>query len=264
MGTSLVRETAHEPEGRHDDARRAAECTPEFGIAANPTTIGALLRDADSGTRQRLALTLQRQHGNGAVRHLLAADSGQVVQRWAVTLSPATKDCSVILNYLNANSPHRASSGWAKTNASFNWGGDPVHSDSKGVITATVTNPTVTKNVSVDMPEWAPSHPGIAAAWQSMYGTLRAHETRHEEIADEWESTLTSRLSSLSVRVADRSLASFNAAVQAKWNSWLKEHQKAQKAIDPFSAVLDCSNVEPEGEAAEPGAEGEIAAGSEE
>ena len=244
--------------GRDGDA----DCTPGFDVAANPATIGALMRDADAGTRERLAASLQQRHGNAAVQRLLAA--GMPLQRWAVNLPRGTTDCARVVAYLDAHSPHRATSGWAKTSVRFNWGGDPAFTESDGVITATVANPTVTKHVGVDMPEWAPSDPAMSAAWGAMHGTLRAHEAEHERIANEWDTTLRTRLASLSVTVPKRTLAAFNAAVQAEWNSWLAEHQADQDAIDPFTAILDCSTPE-ESEEGEGGAgtEGETVEGEE-
>jgi len=240
-----------------------ADCAPGFDVAANPATIGALMRDADGGTRERLAASLQQRHGNAAVQRLLAA--GMPLQRWAVNLPRATTDCARVVAHLDATSPHRATSGWAKTSVRFNWGGDPAFTESDGVITATVANPTVTKRVSVDMPEWAPSDPAMSAAWGAMIGTLRAHEAEHERIATEWDATLSARLASLSVTVSRRTLAAFNAAVQVEWNSWLAEHQAAQDAIDPFTAMLDCSAPLAEGEEGEggAGAEGETVEGEE-
>lgn len=237
-----------------------AICSPAFEIAANPATIGTLMRGADTGTRERLATSLQQRHGNAAVQRLLAP-GGLPLQRWAVGLPRGTTDCARVVSYLDANSPHRASSGWAKTHVRFSWGGTPAYTEADGVITATVANPTVTKQVSVDMPEWSPTDPAMSAAWGSMYGTLRAHETRHEEIAAEWETTLSARLAALSVTVSNRTIAAFNAAVQGEWSAWLAEHQAAQTAIDPFTAILDCSG--PESEESEeteeggPGVEGE-------
>jgi predicted secreted Zn-dependent protease len=248
---------------RHGSRTDEAGCAPGFDVAANPATIGTLMRNADAGTRERLATSLQRRHGNAAVQRLLEA--GMPLQRWAVNLPPATTDCARVVAHLDATSPHRATSGWAKTSVRFNWGGDPAFTESDGVITATVANPTVTKRVSVDMPQWAPSDPAMSAAWGAMVGTLRAHEAEHERIASEWETTLTARLASLSVTVSRRTLAAFNAAVQAEWSSWLAEHQAAQDAIDPFTAILDCSAPE-EDETSEDGgagAEGETVEGEE-
>ena len=233
-----------------------------FDVALNPRTLGTLLAGADRGTSERLIGALQRRHGNAAVQRLVA-EAGLPVQRWAVTLAAGTTDCGVVVNFLNANSPHRASSGWAKTNVRFNWGGDPAHTEADGVITATVANPTVTKTVSVDMPVWAPTDPTMASAWSAMTASLRAHEAEHEGIAATWESTLRTNLTALSVTVPNRTLAAFNAAVQAEWNGWLAEHQADQLAIDPFTALLDCSGGEEEsgetGESGERGEPGELA-----
>jgi hypothetical protein len=263
MGETLVRARrpgrVTRPTGRDADS----ECSPGFAVAANPATIGALMRDADGGTRERLASSLQRRHGNEAVQRLIDP-AGLPLQRWAVRLPPATTDCAQVVGYLNANSPHRATSGWAKTSVRFNWGGTPAYTESDGVITATVANPTVTKTVGVDMPEWTPTAPAMSTAWGAMYGTLRAHEAEHERIAGEWDATLRTRLAELTVTVPNRSLAAFNAAVQGEWSAWLAEHQADQDAIDPFTAILDCS-VEEESAAPEEGAggEGETVAGEE-
>ena len=220
--------------------RAAPTAAHGFGVALNPATIGTLLAGSDGATRERLIASLQRIHGNAAVQRLLAGP-GLAVQRWAVTLPRGTTDCNVVVNWMNSHSPHRASSGWAKTNVRFSWGGDPSFTESEGVITATVANPTVTKTVSVDMPTWAPTDPTMAAAWSSMISVLRAHEAVHEGIATTWEGNQRTSLTGLSVTVPNRTLGAFNAAVQGEWNGWLAQHQADQTAIDPFTAVLDCS-----------------------
>lgn len=263
MASASARIGSRERAPQHGGGHGGAFCAPAFDIAANPATIQTLMRDADAGTRERLATALQQRHGNAAVQRLLAPE-GLPVQRWTVGLPPATADCGQVVSYLDATSPHRASSGWAKTSVRFSWGGSPAYTEADGAITATVSGPTVTKAVSVDMPAWAPTNPAMSQAWGAMSGMLREHETRHEKIATEWEATLTSRLSTLSVTVANRTLAAFNAAVQSEWNTWLAEHQAAQTDIDPFTAILDCSGGEPESEAEEePGTEGETVAAPE-
>lgn len=214
-----------------------------FGVAFNPATIGRLLDGSDRATRERLITTLQRIHGNAAVQRLLAT-SGPTVQRWAVTLGAGTSDCAVVVSWMNTNSPYRATSGWARTNARFSWGGDPAYSTSEGVTTATVTSPTVTKTVNVDMPTWAPTDPAMRTAWAAMIAELRAHERRHENIATTWEGTLRSNLTNLSVTVPNRTIAAFRSAVQTEWNGWLAQHQAEQTGIDPYSALLDCSGGE--------------------
>ena len=244
MGTALAHRTRERHAQRTDGrsgGRPSAECAPAFDLAMNPTTLRTLIAGADAGTRQRLADAVQRRHGNAALQRLLSPGAGLAVQRWAVRLPAATDDCARVVTYMNANSPYRASSGWARTNVSFAWGGDPSFSEADGAVTATVANPIVTKTVNVDMPAWAPTNAGMAGGWAAMTGDLRAHEARHEAIASDWETELRSRLSGLSVSVAHRTTAAFTAAVRAEWRSWIAEHQAAQTAIDPYTATLDCS-----------------------
>ena len=216
---------------------------------------------ADAATRERLADAVQRRHGNAALQRIVAPGPAVPVQRWAVTLPRGTTDCEAVVSYMNANSPYRANSGWARTDVSFAWGGDPSYSESGGVITATVANPTVSKTVRVDMPSWAPTNVAMAGGWSAMTGALRGHEARHEAIASSWEATLRSRLTSLSVTVPNRTIAAFNAAVRAEWASWIAEHQAAQTAIDPYTATLDCSGGAAESEAT--GLEGDLGAAGE-
>ncbi len=261
MGTALARAGTREHAPQRAGGRSSAACAPAFDIAANPATLRTLMAGADAGTRARLADAVQRRHGNAALQRLLTPGAPLPVQRWAVTLGRGTADCDRVVSYMNAHSPYRADSGWARTNVSFSWGGDPSFSDADGPITATVANPTVRKTVSVDMPSWAPTNAAMAGGWSAMTGDLRAHEARHEEIANDWETELRSRLSSLSVTVAHRTTAAFSAAVRAEWGSWIAEHQAAQRAIDPYTATLDCSGGGAEPEAA--GLEGGLGAAGE-
>lgn len=218
-------------------------CSPAFEVSLDPATIGALMARADGGTRERLTAQLQARHGNAALGHLLAGPGFATlpVQRWAVALPAGTTDCARVVSYMDATSPYRATSGWARTNARFTWGGDPAYSTADGVTSATVSNPTVTPSVNVDMPRWTPTDPAMASAWSSMTADLRAHEALHEAIATRWDTTLRSNLSTLTVTVANRNIATFRAAVQAEWDGWLGQHQAEQTGIDPFTAVLDCS-----------------------
>jgi hypothetical protein len=242
MGDLREPAPAHAPEGAVRGASSdGAVAEHGFEVAANPATIGVLLATADGATRERLVVGLQRRHGNAAVQRLLAAAGPSLpVQRWAVTLPAGTADCGVVVNWMNAHSPYRNDSGWARTNARFSWSGDPAFA-SDGSSTATVSNPHVTKTVNVDMPSWSPSDATMRAAWTSMTTDLRAHEGRHEAIADTWETNLTTNLTNLSVSVRRRTLDAFNTAVQAQWDGWLRDHQRDQRAIDPYSALLDCS-----------------------
>jgi hypothetical protein len=268
MGTDLASAPEHDHQPERVGDRSSARCAPGFAVAANPATLQALMRGADAGTRIRLADALQRRNGNAAVQRFLAPAAALPLQRWAVGLPRATKaaDCSTVINYLDANSPYKPA--WAKTLFTpIACGGWPIpaYTESEGVITATVSNPTVTMTPRVDMPEWSPTDPAMSQAWGAMYAELRAHEARHEEIGLQWKEILISRLTGLSLTVANRDVATFRAAVQAKWTAWLAEHQAEQTAIDPFSALLDCSGGESEDESEEStGAEGDVAATGEE
>lgn len=257
MSTAAARERRSVGSSRRTGGGSTAVlCAPRLELAANPATVRTLMLGADGGTRERLAEAIQHRHGNGALQRLLDPGSALPIQRWAVGLPRGTADCDRIVSYLNANSPHRADSGWAKTRVRFSWGGDPVFSETAGAITATVGSPRVTRTTSVDMPEWSPTNPAVVRGWTSMYGNLRAHEGEHERIGREWEERLRTRLSSLTVTVTRRTVAAFNAAVQAEWNAWLAEHQADQRAIDPYTALLDCSGGEEQTEGAETGVEG--------
>jgi hypothetical protein len=79
----------------------------------------------------------------------------------------------------------------------------------------------------------------MSRAWSAMWADLRRHESRHEDIADAWKATLLDRLTSLSLPIAHQ--ADGPAAVRRAWQGWLAEHQAEQTAIDPFTAILDCS-----------------------
>jgi predicted secreted Zn-dependent protease len=254
VGIERATATARDRPSRPVVEAPAARCAPGFDVALNPATVGALLADADAGSRERLVGILQARHGNAAVQRLLAPGGALPVQRWAVTLAAGTADCVRVVAHMDANSPYRATTGWARTNARFNWGGDPAYTTANGVTTATVASPTVTRTVNVDMPAWAPTDPAMATAWTAMTTDLRAHEALHEGIAATWESTLRTNLGSLRVTVPDRTITAFRAAVQAEWNTWIGQHQGAQTAIDPYTAVLDCSGgaSESEGTSAAP------------
>ncbi len=252
MGAALARADRRQPARQRDGGRSPAACVPALDVAANPATLQALMAGADAGTRERLADAVQRRQGNAALQRLVSPGGALPVQRWAVRLPVGTTDCERVVSYMNANSPYRRDSGWARTNVSFAWGGDPAFSVADGVITATVVNPTVTSTVHVDMPSWAPANPAMASAWSSMTGELRAHEARHEGIASDWETELRSRLTSLSVTLTHRTTAAFIAAVRAEWRSWIAEHQAAQRAIDPYTATLDCSDGAPATDSAGP------------
>ena len=245
--------TRRAPAGSEVDA---GVCAGQLRIQGRPAAVAAAIQSADPASRGRLIGQLQRQVGNAAVGALLArastaSENGDQfpVQRWAVTLPPATADCSVVVEWMNAHSPYRTRSGWALTSPTFGWGGDFSYSGAGNSLTVGITNPTVSLATTVDMPRWAPTDPGMKQAWASMTTDLRAHEARHEDVATNWKATLLSRLTNLSLSIKRQSDAS--AAVKKEWASWLVEHQADQSALDPFNALLDCSGASADSAAAE-------------
>jgi predicted secreted Zn-dependent protease len=236
--------------------------SPESGF--DPATAATFLCGADAGTRERFATALQRSCGNAAVQRLLAPSPSLPVQRWAVGLKADETNCLTVASYIDKNTPYRAenpkSPGWAKTKATFDWSGTPTYATSGKTTTATVTAPSITKSVKVDMPEWSPTDTVMKRAWTKAMGELRAHETTHEDVATTWESTLKTNLTGLQVTVADRTDPALKKAVGPKWDGWIKQHQADQTALDPFGVTVDClAAEEAEGEsasAAEPGEAG--------
>jgi hypothetical protein len=239
----------HEHVASHRAALRpeddAGACTGQVRLAGPPAAVAAAIRSADPAIRGQLIGQLQRQVGNGSVSRLLARGRGpevpgqMPVQRWAVTLPAATADCTVVVNWMNQHSPYRARSGWALTSPTFGWGGDFKYDGSGASMTVSIANPTVSLSTTVDMPSWAPTNLAMKPAWATMTADLRAHEARHEEVATNWKATLLDRLTSLSLSI--KSQAEGPAAVGKAWAGWLVEHQADQSALDPFSALLDCS-----------------------
>ncbi|HLY12885.1 MAG TPA: DUF922 domain-containing protein, partial [Candidatus Limnocylindrales bacterium] len=138
---------------------------------------------------------------------------------------------------------------WALTSPTFGWGGDLNFSGEGASLTVSITKPTVSLSTTVDMPGWSPTDPAMKQAWASMTSDLRAHEARHEEVATNWKATLLSRLTGLSLSVKRQ--ADAQAAVGKEWASWLVEHQADQSALDPFTALLDCSAGSTDSAAAE-------------
>jgi hypothetical protein len=238
----------HEPSHRaglqnEDDP---GACTGQLRISGPPAAVAAAIRSADPATRGQLIGQLQGQVGNATVSRLLALDHERglgreavPVQRWAVTLPPATADCMVVVNWMNRHSPYSGLSGWALTSPTFGWGGDFSYSGSGKSLTVSMVNPTVSLSTTVDMPSWAPTDSVMKPAWASMSSELRAHEARHEEVATNWKATLLDRLKGLSLSI--KTEGDGPAAMRKEWARWLVEHQADQSALDPFSAMLDCS-----------------------
>ncbi len=229
---------------RSDDDRGA--CAAELQIRGRPEAVAGAIRSAEPASRGRMIGQLQAQLGNRTVARLLAAVDrpagpglAPAVQRWAVTLPPATADCNVVATWLSAHSPYRALSGWAITQPTFGWSGDYVYNGSGKSQTVSLANPAVTLSTSVDMPSWSPTDPAMSRAWQAMWADLRRHESRHEDLATTWKDTLLDRLKALSLPIARQ--ADGPAAVGKAWAGWLAEHQADQRSLDPFTAILDCS-----------------------
>ena len=211
-------------------------------LTAKTGRLRSLLHSADGGLRGRAVRSLQQTAGNSSVQRLVDSVSGAAlpVQRYAVGVR-RTASCQQVIDWLNAHNPHRPA--WAKTTPRFNWTGRVEATGSAPDFQVSISDPRVTVRTTVDMPQWNPSDPAMATAWQAMHATLRAHESEHEAIADRWRETLQDRLANLSLTVTARRAAAQRAArtaVQAEWRGWLVEHQNDQNAIDPFDAVLDC------------------------
>jgi predicted secreted Zn-dependent protease len=223
-------------QGRGDEREL---CTNDLWFRGHPAAIVGALRGSGSGVRERVIDQLQRQVGNLGVQRLVEDDRALPVQRWPVGVARGTTDCMVLVSWMNAHSPYERTSGWAKTNAMFDWAGPLKFKGDGDSLTVGVSNPAVTLSKSVDMPTWAPTHPAMRSAWSAMTADLRAHEAQHEAIADRWKLTLKERLTGLSLSISRRSQG--QSAVQDEWNSWLAEHQADQTAIDPYVAMLDCS-----------------------
>jgi predicted secreted Zn-dependent protease len=239
----------HEHVASHRAALRTEDdlgaCTGQLRLGGPPAAVAAAIQSADPAIRGQLIRQLQRQVGNGSVSRLLArtrapgAPGQTQIQRWAVTLPAATADCMVVVNWLDRHSPYSGKSGWALTSPTFGWGGDFDYSGSGKSLTVSVVHPTVSLSTTVDMPSWAPTDSVMKQAWANMSAELRAHEARHEEVATNWKATLLDRLKGLSLSI--KSEGDGPAAVRKEWASWLAEHQADQAALDPFSALLDCS-----------------------
>ena len=243
------------PSRQHDGTWRAARrseddqgaCATELQVRGRPEAVAGAIKAAEPASQGRMIGQLQAQLGNRTVARLLAAvdrpagpaGPAPAVQRWAVTLPPATADCNVVATWMSAHSPYRTLSGWAITQPTFGWSGDFIYGGSGKSQTVSLANPAVTLSTSVDMPSWSPTDPAMGRAWQAMWADLRRHETRHEDLATTWKATLLDRLKALSLPIAKQ--ADGPAAVVKAWAGWLAEHQADQRSLDPFTAILDCS-----------------------
>lgn len=235
--------TTRRPRRKRHPADEAATLAGAHEAEANASIEQsvAMLRDHQAGhaARGAAALGLQRAVGNAQVARELAA-----IQRYDVGAAPDAS-CEQVIKWIDAHSPYKPE--WAHTKAAFTWSaGFQITGDKKSGFTLTVTDPTVDINKDVDMPEWQPASGSMQKAWRQAYTQLRNHEAKHEEIGDTWQATLLTRLKTLSISVKSANLSDkqMKKLVQAEWNKWIAEHQKAQKAIDPYTATLNCPIAE--------------------
>lgn len=267
MSPAAERANQIEPEGGRADVDAALPDRPGGGLA------GAFFDDArmllssadDPALRPLLARSVNGLHrtiGNRQVVRLLH-DAGRweaqraeprrehgaagrptaSVQRYAVGVD-ADASCEEVFNWLQSSSPHKPA--WAKTKVKFTWQRDmsATAEEEDDTYTVTVADTSVDVEKNVDMPEYAPTSKGMQEAWSTMYAELRAHEAEHEAIADDWQTTLSDRLAAASYTVTaeseDAAKKKGLALADADWTQWIKDHQAAQDAIDPFFATLTC------------------------
>jgi hypothetical protein len=230
------------------------------GLATTPANL----------TRTRYALQgLQRTHGNAHVQRVVERAAARSkpklelarvlgpgsIQRYPVGVRPSAS-CDTVLDWMQTSNPYAAQGNVALTTARFRWSGGFNVVGTAPDFTVTLTNPAVSLNKSVDMPVWSPSAEAMQGAWGSMITQLRAHEARHEAIADRWRATLLARLTALSLSVSAASeraaRTEANRLVNEQWAGWLAEHQADQDAIDPYAAPLNCPGETATSESAEP------------
>ncbi|WP_182378101.1 DUF922 domain-containing protein [Nocardioides sp. WS12] len=193
----------------------------------------AYARETTPGRTPQGVLALQRAAGNGAVAGLLG------VQRYAVGAA-ADSDATAVLAWLAANSPYAPEAAHTQAAFSMTRTFDAKEAKDKSW-TVKVTASTVTVAKSVDMPTWAPTK--IKKEWTAAHTALRAHEARHEGVADTWKATLKARLAaytftSTTATSWDDATAEAGVDLDEKWATWIEEHQKAQEKLDPYAVVI--------------------------
>lgn len=199
---------------------------------ADPERQDAPARETTAGRTPQGVLALQRAAGNGAVAGLLG------VQRYAVG-AKADSDATTVLAWLAANSPYAPEA--AHTQAAFSMTRTFDAKEKDGTWTVKVKASTVDVKKSVDMPTWAPTK--IKKEWTAAHTALRAHEALHEGVADTWKATLKARLSAYTFTTStatswDDATAEAGADLDAKWVTWIEEHQKDQDKLDPYAVVI--------------------------
>jgi hypothetical protein len=249
------------------DAQQTKHASPEVNSSRVPGVATGLAGRA---------LALQRSAGNQAVQRMLRRSpasqgarrpsvsrgvGGGTIQRYPVGVA-ADADYDTLLDWLMTSSPHLPDA-WALTTANFSYNTGRARAElvEEGEYTVTFRGPRVTLSKEVDMPTWRSSSREMRVVWDAMYSELRAHEARHEGIADRWKTELQRRMNEYSVTVyADSETEAKEQAVadfEFEFAGWIDEQQAEQDAIDPFTATLARPAGEDEGEA-----EGETAIGN--
>lgn len=230
-------------------------------LAAVPVS-GGISRPPAMIDRQSV-VALQRTHGNAAVGRLLQRQrtsqaTTPLIQRYPVDV-PCNADCDTLLNWLDTTNPYAGDGNWAQTTCDFNvrkgtLNVRPYEVEGITYFRVRLNRPRVAVRCSVDMPEWEPCNRAMRAAWRAASRHLRQHEGEHEDIGEEHRTIMAEFLTELDIYTDATNRA--DAIEQANESidrdlEWLEdEQQKAQEAIDPFRAPLDCPDEETEASAA--------------
>lgn len=242
------------------------------------------LHTAPPHIRRQLVSSLQRQNGNQFVQRLVAdyqkqdiqrhgdgcaacggqhvEDEEQVqvqrapnlrrapyIQRYTV---PGSLSCMGTVSYMNQSSPYRPN--WAKTSPHYTFVGATTDSNERlddGSYIYTMqgrSSNSITHTAPQDLPNWnptaRPNREAEVAAWNTMHGTLQAHENEHVRIAEENRVAMETDWQNVNIEGTGASLAAArtDAARQLREDKalWLAQSQAQQDMIDPFSVELVC------------------------
>jgi hypothetical protein len=173
----------------------------------------------------------QRSAGNAAVQRL-------VVQRWALDL-PADASCSDVLANVGTASPYSPEA--AKTHTNFKYKLALEVSGSGKSYTASVSDPGVELDMSVDMPEWSPEG-AMKQPWAKAMRELRDHEGEHERVGDETKTAMTTSIGALTATGTSDQKArdALIAKASSEWKTLMGQHKKDQLALDPYTVNINC------------------------
>ena len=174
----------------------------------------------------------QRTAGNAAVQRLVAGDLP--IQRYELGLA-ATASCDELLAHLRTKGKYRPEA--AHTKVVFTWSGNPTLTKAGRKYQATFPDAEVGRTTDVDMPEWEPTGP-MAVRWARAKRELRDHEAEHEQRGEEWEKKIAERLQAMSVTVSSPTAA--RAEAEKIFQRARKEHDAAQRLLDPYDVVIEC------------------------